>query len=176
MCVPGFLARALGLAFTAWTAGLPAAVHCANFHHPASSTEEGFINTDQRYLKDDKHITNDDGTTAVRAWEGGKWGSECQALGPRAGMRGGLLSAQLCPGRVVLRCHPAGPAGWDLELCFSARDPTLSAPPPPFQLFSMVVGQRLITAHVGDSRAVMHDGRQGGCSQELFGAVGCLVV
>lgn len=41
------------------------------FHHPASSTEEGFINTDQRYLKDDKHITNDDGTTAVRAWEGG---------------------------------------------------------------------------------------------------------
>ncbi|KAL6778749.1 putative protein phosphatase 2C 13 [Auxenochlorella protothecoides] len=55
------------------------------------AVEEGFINTDQRYLKDDKHITNDDGTTA---------------------------------------------------------------------LFSMVVGQRLITAHVGDSRAVMHDGRQ----------------
>lgn len=35
------------------------------------------------------------------------------------------------------------------------------------QLISFVVDQRLITAHVGDSRAVMHDGSKGACATGL---------
>ena len=43
-----------------------------------------------------------------------------------------------------------------LMLCIPKHRPPLVS-----QLFSLVVGNRLLTAHVGDSRAVMHDGRQG---------------
>lgn len=122
-----------------------------------SPTEEGFISTDQRYLKDDKHITNDDGTTAVSV-EGGVGGRGlCCGSGlarwPQHGctVSGRKNHPQFCHACVLISFIDTLPPPFPFPL------PCVFPP----QLFSMVVGQRLITAHVGDSRAVMHNGRQG---------------